>query len=74
MKKLLFTLFFIAFSILLFAQDTIVTEAEREGTGMRANEKIYVVVTVVGTLLAGFLIYLIRLDRKIARMERESER
>ncbi len=72
MKKLLLLLFFVASSILSFAQDTAVVATE-EGTGMRANEKIYVVVAVLATVLAGFFIYLIRLDRKIGKLERTGD-
>jgi ABC-type spermidine/putrescine transport system permease subunit II len=40
---------------------------------MRSNGKIYVVVAVLSTILAGLILYLISLDRRIRRMERESE-
>ena len=41
--------------------------------GLRANGKIYVVVLVLVTILAGILIYVIRLDRKIGKLEKESK-
>lgn len=37
---------------------------------MRSNGKIYVVVAVVLTILIGMVLYLVNLDRKIARMEK----
>ena len=37
---------------------------------MRANGKIYVVVLVLATIFAGIIIYLIRLDRKITKFEK----
>ncbi len=37
---------------------------------LRSNGKIYVVVIVVVTILAGLILYVIRLDRKIGRMEK----
>ncbi len=40
---------------------------------MRSNGKIYVVVAVLSTILAGLILYLVSLDRKIRRLERESE-
>lgn len=40
---------------------------------MRSNGRIYVVVAVVVVILLGLLLYLIRLDRKISRIEREKE-
>jgi uncharacterized membrane protein len=39
---------------------------------MRSNGRIYVVVAVVVTILLGLLLYLVRLDRKIAKLEREN--
>lgn len=38
---------------------------------MRSNGRIYVVVAVVLTILAGLIFYLIRLDRKISRFEKD---
>ena len=38
---------------------------------MRSNGKIYVVVTVLATIFAGIFAYLVILDRKITRLEKE---
>lgn len=38
---------------------------------MRSEGRIYVVIAVILTILAGLLIYLIRLDRKISKLEKE---
>jgi CcmD family protein len=38
--------------------------------GMRADGKIYVVVAVVVTIFAGIVLYLIRLDRKLTKLEK----
>jgi hypothetical protein len=38
---------------------------------MRSNGRIYVVVAVMLTILAGLILYLVRLDRKISRLEKE---
>lgn len=38
----------------------------------RTNGKIYVVVAVLLTILAGLILYLIRLDRKISRLEKNT--
>jgi len=48
------------------------TDAQKKYTAfdMRNNGKIYVVVAVVLIILIGLLLYLIRLDRKISRMEK----
>ena len=37
---------------------------------MRSNGKIYVVIAVILTIFAGIIIYLVRLDRKITRLEK----
>ena len=55
------------FSILVRAQDNGVSMADE----MRANGKIYVVVAVVLTIFAGIILYLVRLDRKMSRLEKE---
>ena len=39
---------------------------------MRSNGKIYVVLAVVITILLGLILYVISLDRKISRLEKES--
>jgi hypothetical protein len=36
---------------------------------MRSNGKIYVVLAVILTIFTGIIIYLIRLDRKISKLE-----
>jgi CcmD family protein len=38
---------------------------------MRSNGRIYVVVAVVVLILLGLILYMVRLDRKIGRIERE---
>ena len=38
---------------------------------MRSNGRIYVVVAVMLTILAGLILYIIRLDRKISKLEKE---
>lgn len=38
---------------------------------MRSNGRIYVVVAVVVTILIGLILYLVRLDKKITRLEKE---
>ena len=53
-----------------FAQDT---ETVEMADAMRQNGKIYVVVAVILTIFAGIIIYLVRLDRKISRLEKENK-
>ncbi len=40
---------------------------------MRADGKIWVVVAVLATIFAGIFAYLIRLERKVSRLEREAK-
>ena len=47
-------------------------EKPKMADAMRSNGKIYVVVAVVLTILLGLIAYLIRLDRKISKLEKES--
>ena len=39
--------------------------------GLRTNGKIYVVVVVLATIFAGIFAYLVVLDRKISKLEKE---
>jgi len=70
MKKFLLTIICSFIFIYMYAQDSSAVNPAEQATGLRANEKIYVVVAVLGTILAGIFIYIIRLDRKISRLER----
>ena len=49
------------------AQTQTVEMADR----MRSEGKIYVVVAVLATILAGLLLYVYSLDRRVSRMERD---
>ncbi len=40
--------------------------------GMRSSGKIYVVIAVILTILTGLILYVIRIDRKLTRLEKES--
>ena len=48
--------------------------SNEDETGLRANGKIYVVLAVVTTILVGLIFYLIRIDRKVTRMENKSNK
>lgn len=45
--------------------------AESPSTGLRADGKIWVVMAVCLTILAGLFVYLIRIDRRISALEKE---
>ena len=47
------------------------TKTVEMADGLRANGKIYVVVLVVVTILAGLILYVVRLDRKISKLEKD---
>jgi hypothetical protein len=54
----------------LFAQDAVATNVEM-ADGLRSSGKIYVVVAVVLIILFGLLAYLIKIDRKVSKIEKE---
>lgn len=56
---------------LLAQGDTTQTHTVDMATAMRSNGKIYVVVTVLVMILLGLFFYIIRLDRKIGKLEKE---
>jgi uncharacterized membrane protein len=51
------------------------TENERKYTAfdMRSNGKIYVVVAVMLIIMLGLILYVVRIDRKITRLESKEE-
>lgn len=55
------------FSVNIFAQDNVTSESV-----MRSNGKIYVVVAICVTILAGFFLYIAGIDRKIGKIEKEN--
>ncbi len=65
--KLISTLFLLLLNLFAFAQNQNVEMADT----FRSNGKIYVVVAVILTIFAGIIIYLIRIDRKISKLEKE---
>ncbi|MBC8082972.1 MAG: CcmD family protein [Hymenobacter sp.] len=47
------------------------TDTPEMADALRGDGKIYVVVAVVALVLAGLLAFLVSLDRKVSRLERE---
>ncbi|WP_223651671.1 CcmD family protein [Hymenobacter psoromatis] len=47
------------------------TDQPEMADALRQSGKIYVVVLVIVIILSGLLLYLVRLDRKVSRLERE---
>jgi len=64
MKRVLSIVLFIFFTLIVNAQETEMADV------MKKNGKIYVVITVMLTILAGLVLYLFRLDRKISKLEK----
>jgi len=65
-KVLLTTLF-----MLLLSAPSVIAQTEMADI-MRADGKIYVVVVVLATIFAGIFAYLILLDRKISKIEKDN--
>ena len=64
MKKLIPILTFIFLAFFANAQDVTMADA------MKENGKIYVVIAVMLAILAGLVLYLVRIDRKISKLEK----
>ena len=64
MKKSFTVIFFLLFALFANGQESKWTEL-MNGTG-----KVFVVIAVMLTILAGLILYLVRLDRKISKLEK----
>ena len=67
MKKIILSCLFMLSFFVGIAQE----KTEMADT-MRSNGRIYVVVAVVVTILLGLILYLVRLDRKMTRLEKNN--
>jgi predicted RNA-binding protein len=70
MKKILMNIIFSFLCLTCLAQSS-TEDNESLATIMRSNGKIYVVVAVMLTILAGLILYLVSIDRKISKLENE---
>lgn len=68
LRPLTLVLFFALSTITSWAQTA--EESPEMADALRQNGKIYVVVVAVTIIVAGMLTYLISLDRKVSRLER----
>jgi hypothetical protein len=59
------------FALLLIAQTSMAQQTVEMADQLRADGKIWVVVTVIATVFFGIVLYLVRLDSKIGKLERE---
>ena len=69
-RSLLSILFVTMITVVVHAQEPV----SKSGFGetMRSNGRIYVVVAVMATILAGLILYLVRLDRKMTKIEKDN--
>lgn len=70
MKKLISLITLLSISATMFAQDATTNEPEMADK-LFADGRIYVVVAVVATIFAGIIVYLINLDSKISKLEKQ---
>lgn len=68
LKKIILMLLCMTNAVALFAQGNDVEMADT----MRSNGRIYVVVAVVITILIGLILYMIRVDRKLSKLEKDN--
>lgn len=66
-KRIILLFFLVISTFIANAQDKV----EMADT-MRSNGRIYVVVAVVLTILIGLVLYVVRIDRKISKLEKEN--
>lgn len=69
LRYLVITVFLFTLSTGVHSQDG--SKESRVGVFMRSNERSYVVIAVMLTILAGLILYVIRLDRKLSKLEKE---
>lgn len=62
-------------ALLLLSQNIMAQQPVADGVEMadrlRADGKIWVVVAVIAAVFAGIIVYLVRLDRQISKLEKE---
>jgi Ca2+/Na+ antiporter len=66
-KKIFAAIMMLCISLLTNAQDT-----DKQTDLMRSNGRIYVVIAVMLTILIGLVLYIVRLDRKLTKLEKEN--
>jgi uncharacterized membrane protein len=66
-KKIVFALTFLIFSVMQLNAQQDIDMADT----FRENGKIYVVVGILSIVFSGIIIFLIRLEKKVARLEKE---
>ncbi len=70
MRNIFFLFFSLFLSVNLFAQQSVTQEISMADQ-MRADGKIWVVVMVISVIFAGIIAFLVNIDRKISKLEKE---
>ncbi len=70
MKKIAALILILLVSINLFAQQKVIQEVSMADR-LREDGKIWVVVVVIAVVFAGIIVYLINIDRKISKIEKQ---
>jgi len=70
-KKTLLIAFAFLITLSSIAQAANVPDTTAESGFMRSEGKIYVVMIVVITILAGLILYISRLDKRLSKLEKE---
>lgn len=70
LKKIVPLFLMLAITFMAHAQDATKKNAEMADL-MRSNGRIYVVIAVMLTILTGIILYLVRLERKIHKLEKQ---
>ncbi len=71
MKRLIYTLCLMMLTFMAQAQGDPTVSQAQQATGLRADNKIWVVMVVCLTILAGLILYVISVDRKLSRLEKK---
>ncbi|MEQ1797906.1 MAG: CcmD family protein [Lacibacter sp.] len=58
---------------ILFSAFELMAQAADDNSVMVSNGKIYVVLAVCLTIFTGIVLYLVRIDRKISRLEKKKD-
>lgn len=70
MKKIFFLLLNLLLSLNLFAQQTVNQEVAMADQ-LRADGKIWVVVAVISVIFAGIIAFLVSIDKKVSKLEKQ---
>lgn len=62
----------IPFVILLLINIVASAQGKENTDFMRSNGRIYVVIAVMLTILVGLILYLVRLERKVSKLEKQN--